>query len=964
MHRFLPITALIIALVGCADPQRPAATQAATPPAAAPAAAPVIAKPFSQAASDIVADPAVRWGSLPSGLRYGLVHQAQPAGKVTLRLRIASGSLLERDEQRGLAHYLEHMAFNGTKRFPGGDLVKRLQAAGLAFGAHTNAHTSYDETVYKLDLPDTKPETLALALDVLADQAGGMLLLPDEVEKERGVILAEMRDRDGAGRRLWKRSAEIIYAGTIIAERSPIGVPETIAAATPALLRDYYDRWYTPDRMVLAVSGDIDPAALEPEIRNRMAVITARRPAQPDSTLGTLRPSAQLEPLVVADAEAEETDVRFGRVRERVPPADTSTSRRAQFLTDMAESILGRRIAKLIEAKADGPLQAGGAYSYQWLGYYHAGVQGTARAGKAAEALRVLVEEYRRMLEHGPTDGELATTIAALQANFDTAVERSASRSNASLADGIINALGDDQVFISPEQSRSLHRGFMESASPEEVRLAFNLAWGEGGRLVVTAMGRDPGADPASLAALADWSAPVAKPAEQQVVVWAYPTAASSAPADLPAAVDGIVRFAMGNVAVTVRPSKDQPGSVAMLMRLHARPFPRGPAVAELAARVFMAGGLGKHDLDQLRQLFAGSSASINGPRVEDDSVSFMVGCRPADFAEGCERLAAQLTDPGWRSEPAQRALAAWKEELAAAKTDLDQQVGIAFAQATTGGAAWRRPATLAEVGAVDLAQAKDWLMPIIGTAPMSITVVGDIEPATVQTALLRALSGVAANRPALPVTADETAARAALPPADPWTPGAVTVDVPGTVARDVVMVAWPTDDVFDIRKARRLQFLADGIADRLRERLREQLGQAYSPSCWRVAGDGWRGWGYLGIHASVAHGQAAATQAVITDLIADIKAKGIDADTFARIRAPAVKSVAALRKRNDWWLGTVLGRSAVQPFRPVWAAGIEADITAITRDEVNALAATLDDTRRVVVVGTCAGVPAAAPAP
>jgi zinc protease len=227
----------------------------------------IVAADFPHRTSDLAVDPAITWGALDNGLRYALMANAQPKDKVTLRLQVRSGSLHESDPQRGLAHYLEHMAFNGTTNYPPGQLVVRLQHLGLQFGAHTNAHTSFDETVYKLDLPDASSSTLAIGLGVMADWAGGMLLQPSEIDRERGVILAEMRDRDDAGRRIWQAVAGAAYAGTRIAERMPIGVEATIKAADQALLKSYFDTWYRPERMILTVVGSITPAAIEPQIR-------------------------------------------------------------------------------------------------------------------------------------------------------------------------------------------------------------------------------------------------------------------------------------------------------------------------------------------------------------------------------------------------------------------------------------------------------------------------------------------------------------------------------------------------------------------------------------------------------------------------------------------------------------------------------------------------------------------------
>jgi zinc protease len=910
-------------------------------------------------APELESDPALLHGQLPNGLRYVVMHQAQPAAKLSLRLRIAAGSLFETDAQRGLAHYLEHMAFNGTGRFPPGELVRRLQSAGLAFGAHTNAHTSFDETVYKLDLPDTKPETVALALDALADQAGAMLLLPTEVDRERGVILAEMRDRDGADQRIWKRSAATTYAGTLIADRLPIGTAETVSAATPALLRDFYERWYEPKRMILAAVGDIDPAVFSAEIAAHFASLAARHPAEADPPLGHLEPSTAVVPLVVTESEASDTGVSFQRVRERARPVDSAASRRAQFLADLAEEILGQRIARLVEQTPTGPLLGGGPFSYQRFGCYHAGVQGMARPGQAAAALRVLVEEYRRMLAYGPTPGELAATISAQRARLDAAIERAGSRPNAALAGAIVDVLGDDRAFRSPAQDRALEGGFLADATVETVRDAARAAWGDGGRVVALATGRDPGATPAELAALGDWSAPVAKPAELAEARWAYPAPATALAMPLPEPVEGVYAFTVGDhgtVPALVRPSSAQPGSVLAQLRFQIKPFPYQAGVAELASRAFLAGGLGRHDADQLRRILSPTSIALSGPRVDEDGIVFSISCRPADFSMACVALAAQISDPGWRAEPLGRILAAWRDELTAASSDLDQQTMLAFNRSAAGNAPWRRPATLDELAALDLGRMRAWLEPILTTAPASIAVAGDLAPGEAIATIRSAFAEVARGRQAPVVVADASAAQAALPEGDPWTPGVVELTVPGKVARDLVVVAWPTGDTFDIRAVRRRQLLADGIEDRLRERLREELGQAYSPSCWIHASQGWKGWGYLAIAASVAHGQAKTAVGAIDAVMASVRADGIDQDTFERSRTPVIANLLASKQRNDWWLEAALGRGAIQPFRLQWVAERETDFRAITREEINGLARQLDEAKRITVVGACPG--------
>ncbi|MCI5143457.1 MAG: insulinase family protein, partial [Candidatus Electrothrix sp. ATG1] len=208
--------------------------------------------------SDLTPDPALVFGTLENGFRYVLMPNHEPKGRVAMYLDIQSGSLHETEEQRGLAHYLEHMLFNGTTHYPPGTLVDYFQSIGMEHGNDTNAHTSYDETVYKLLLPDSKEDTLNEGLQVLADYAGGALLLEKEVDKERGIILAEKRSRDSAYRRVSKKSIEQGLAGTLVAQRDIIGTDEVLKTADSALLRQYYEHWYRPENMILVAAGDTD----------------------------------------------------------------------------------------------------------------------------------------------------------------------------------------------------------------------------------------------------------------------------------------------------------------------------------------------------------------------------------------------------------------------------------------------------------------------------------------------------------------------------------------------------------------------------------------------------------------------------------------------------------------------------------------------------------------------------------
>src|SRR5579862_5542423 len=253
-----------------------------------PGSAPLRAQaPAAQAAApptfnpqDVIPfDAAVRTGTLPNGLRYFVRHNGLPGKRVALRLTVRTGSLYEADDQQGLAHLIEHMAFNGTEHFKPGELVSYFERFGARLGPHVNAATGFDQTVYMLELPTDNADVVAKGLTALADFAGGLSLIPEEVEKERGVVIEEWRGGLGAGSRIRDKQFPVLFYQSRYAERLPIGKPDIIRAAPVARLKAFYDTWYRPERMALVIVGDVDAQAMEASVRSTFGNVRDRAPA-------------------------------------------------------------------------------------------------------------------------------------------------------------------------------------------------------------------------------------------------------------------------------------------------------------------------------------------------------------------------------------------------------------------------------------------------------------------------------------------------------------------------------------------------------------------------------------------------------------------------------------------------------------------------------------------------------------
>ncbi|MEO0812306.1 MAG: pitrilysin family protein, partial [Myxococcota bacterium] len=258
MHlaRTIPLTLLFLAVAACHS-------GSATPNVAAPDP---LAKPLPF-------DPRVRTGTLENGLTYYVEQNAEPQSRAELRLVVKAGSINESDDQLGLAHVVEHMAFNGTEHFSGNELVAYIESVGLRFGHHLNAYTSFDETVYQLQVPTDDPKLLDQGLLVLSDWASGILFAEEEIEKERGVVLEEWRRTLGAGGRLRDKMLPLTFRDSLYKDRIPIGTEESLRGFDREKLVRFYQDWYRPELMAVVAVGDFDPAAVEKKIAETFAAI-------------------------------------------------------------------------------------------------------------------------------------------------------------------------------------------------------------------------------------------------------------------------------------------------------------------------------------------------------------------------------------------------------------------------------------------------------------------------------------------------------------------------------------------------------------------------------------------------------------------------------------------------------------------------------------------------------------------
>jgi zinc protease len=477
----------LAALVACGG-STPKTT--APPPGSGTAETPITPETGSPAPANPDAAPLPFWpkikkGTLPNGLTYYVLKHGKPQNRAALWLAVNAGSVQEDDDQRGLAHFVEHMAFNGTKRFKENELIKYLESIGMRFGADLNASTWWDATTYKLEVPADKPEYMFKGLDILRDWAGDISFDPKEVDKERGVVLEEWRLGRGAGMRLFDKHAKVLFKGSRYANRITIGDADTLKNAPVAALTRYYKDWYRPELMAVIAVGDFDPAAMEAEIKKRFGDLPAAKTPRKRISGGV--------PEAKGTRVSIETDREMGATTVSIenPIAHRPESSKQDFRRLLAEqlysSILTERLQS-IARRADAPfMSAYGSISDM------PGVRdidsfsrfAVAKQGNVEAALQALLTEVVRIETHGIMASELDRARANMTRRYERIAETAATQESVSYVEEMTRNFYEGEFIVGPEVEKKLALEVLPTLTVAELNKLGNSLGGDDGRVIL-----------------------------------------------------------------------------------------------------------------------------------------------------------------------------------------------------------------------------------------------------------------------------------------------------------------------------------------------------------------------------------------------------------------------------------------------------------------------------------------------
>ena len=875
-----------------------AAAALASPPRAA------FAADWPQAHSDLRADPRVLFGALPNGMRYAIMRNETPKGAVSMWLNVNDGSLQENDAQQGLAHFLEHMAFRGSKNVPENEVWPSLQRLGLAIGADANASTGFTQTLYKFNFPRNDTESIDGGLLRLRDIAGALTLSQAAMDAERGVILSEERLRDTPDYRAGKKRLAFLFPHSRLNERFPIGSTDIIKHAPVSLIRDFYNAYYRPERSTVIVVGDIDAKAMEAKIVKVFSDWKPSGPAGAEPAPADVNRRGAEAALYAEAGVAPSLSLTW--VLKTEP--DSVARERNDLTRLLALSILSDRLNTLASGPQS-PFVAARSNFAPLDGATTWSVAAAIRPQAWHAALDGAVRELRRMTEFGVTADEFARAKDRLHALFQQAAATAATDSNNANAAQIASDVAINDVFVGPADTLALIDQAFNSLSLDGMNAAIRTLMGDGGPLVfLSSPAPVDGGEAAVAAALtAAEKAPLTRPVEQAKVTWPYTDFGPAGKvverksiADLDTTA---LRFANG-VRLAVKPTTFKAGEVGVNVRI-------GDGYADLpagrASPTWIVDGqrlllLGTKALsfDDISRALAGNFIQLKS-QFAADGVTLQGHGPPSELATLMQVLTAYVSAPGWRADGIERARADETSDLESLTSSpmgvLQRDIRCSL---VSGDPRLCSP-SLADVARTGPDAIKALLAPTLASAPIEVTIVGDVK-------LDDAVAAVAKTFGALPARANETAIKtiALQFPAGNAKPAELHHE--GRADQGFAVVAWPATDAFDLKNYNALRLLKSILGTRMMDQLRIQDGVTYSPASILSGSTVAPGYGILLVGTELPPAKMPVFFKTIGDIAADLQTHPISADELERARKPLIESLIATRRTNDYWLGALTG--------------------------------------------------------
>lgn len=868
-------------------------------------------------------DPALVTGQLDNGLRYIVRRHANPPGKAAIWIHLDTGSLNETDRQRGLAHYLEHMAFNGSDNFPPGSVVPLFQSLGMTFGRDQNAFTSFEQTTYQLTLPDTKTETLGKGLTFFADVLHRLLLTPAEIDAERQIIQEERRRGLSGRQRTSYYVLERMAPGSLYGQRIPIGTEETINSVNQKDFRDYYDKWYVASNATVIAVADADPKEIAKLIEEKFSPA----PKKPRPTPQPLNVKAYDKSfaVVASDAELQSEDVRITRLEPARPPTTTAPQYRADLVARLGEMALNRRLSDKVSRGGTSYLNARVTGGNDSNAIYTAEISARANPGKWRAALEETALELQRARAFGFTSREIDDAKKQLVSGAERAVETDPTAPAQQIISRMNNTIASGEPILSPQQRLDLLKQYFPAISGEEVAKRFADEFDPKAVAFIAVL--PASSDVPTEAALLDagTKALAVKPTPEAEIAHA-----AALMSDLPkpgdvkeSAEHGATNVWSGwltnNVRVHYRHMDEQKNEASVRIALIGGELLEtadNRGITQAAQQAWSRPATQKLTSSDIRELMTGKKVSVGGAGGfggrgggggrrgggggggRGDALSLTISGSPEDLEIGFQLAHLLLTEP--KIEPASfDQYQTTSKEMIRESQKNPMMLGMRTAAAAPypDNEPRTQPLTEDQVGKLTLPAAQAWLNKLIKESPIEVVIVGDLPRERALELTGRYLGSLS---PRERVSSSTYAAQRMLKrPAGPRT---IEKTLTSETPQAFVLSGFYGADEANVMDTRALTMASRILSTRMVKEVREDAQLVYSISAGSRAASTYPGFGVFSAGAPTEPSKAAPLVAKLASMYETFAADGPTEDELSVARKQMANTLRDQMRESGYW--------------------------------------------------------------
>lgn len=892
------------------------------------------------AASDMLPqDASLVTGTLDNGLKYVIKKGSIPAGRAMMWVHIHSGSLNETEKQRGIAHYLEHMAFNGSENFKPGTLIPFFQSMGMTFGRDQNAFTNFDQTTYQLSLPNAAAETLGKGMSFFTDVVGRLSLLPSEVESERQIILEERRRGLSGRQRVQEVIMQRMAPGSLYGVRSPIGTEATIKGVQESDFRDYYNKWYCASNATLIVIADTEPEVVIKAIKDNFGTLPKRAKPVPQDV--GVKATSESFAIVASDPEVRGESISIGRIEPARPPTTTISQYRADLELQIAESIMNRRLS---EKTARGALkcQSANVSASNSMGImFNAEISARPNKGQWKEALGDIAMELQRGRMFGFTAHEVDEIKKSLVSNAERAVETEGTQTSSTTIARMNGRVASGEPIMDPKENLRIVKSLLAEITPAAVskrfaadfdpsRVYFTATLPSGDNLPTEAQVLEAG-----LKALAVTPTEETEADHATTLMSMLPAGGKFTDFTEHAETHVWSGWLNNNINVHYRKMdarKDQVSISIALIGGELLETAENRGITSAAQLAWSRAATQHLSSTDIRELMNGKKVNVRGGGGfgggrggggrrgggggggGSDAITLSITGAPEELETGFQLAYLLLTEPKIEQTAFENYQTNGKEMLSEAMRSPTALGARAAASIIYPENAVRlQPTTAEHMDKLSLTESQKWLEKLIKTSPIEVTIVGDIEKDQIVPLVEKYLGSLSTREKVSPKAFEDL--RKVARPAGPRT-FSKSVDTPTDQA--FVMSGFYGADESNRADVRALAMAARVLSTRMTKEVREEAQLVYSMGATSRAATTYPGFGVFSASAPTDPVKADALVTKISSMYDEFKAKGPTEEEIEVAKKQMANTFDEQLKDPGYWSGrldqmTFRGRSVDQ---------------------------------------------------